>query len=297
MKKRIIIVLFIVIFCVGLGFLLYPFVSNYINSQEQLEAIEAYNAAVDSNVINTKKEALLKAARDYNRGVTSDDLKDAFTTADHEASSRYYSMLNVGDLGIMGYISIPKINVQLPIYHGTRASVLQKGVGHLESSSLPVGGESTHAVLTAHRGLPSAKLFTDLDQLQKGDVFYITVLGGTLAYQVDQIKVVEPSNVEDLKVVPGEDYVTLATCTPYAINTHRLLVRGTRIPYQSDMAKDTIVSSSSSTLPYYFVGAGILIGLIILIIIILLRRRKKKQKKQEEPIEVLEVDEDGIEII
>lgn len=143
----------------------------------------------------------------------------------------YYSLLDVNGIGIMGVIRIPKIKVSLPIYHTTDEGVLQVGVGHFTGSSLPVGGESTHCILSGHRGLPSAKLFTDLDQIVEGDVFYLDVLGDTLAYQVDQIQVVLPEEVESLNVVPGEDYVTLITCTPYGVNTHRLLIRGTRIPY------------------------------------------------------------------
>ncbi len=291
MKKKMIIAIFIVIFSCGLAIMLYPVITSFVSEKTQIRAIEEYNSEIEQSDI--EKESLLRRAVEYNKTITGTDLADAFTTTSHSVSSNYYNMLKLGKLDIMGYISIPKIDLQLPIYHGTSASTLQKGVGHLESSSLPVGGEDTHAVLTAHRGLPSAKLFTDLDQLTEGDVFYLTILGETLAYQVDQIKVVEPTNVEDLKIVSGEDYVTLATCTPYAINTHRLLVRGRRIDYQSEMKEETEITESSSLWPLYLIFSVVL--LVIFILILLFLHLKKKKEKEKENI--IQRDEEGVEIL
>jgi len=200
----------------------------------------------------------------------------------------YLKLLNPKEDGVMGYIKIPKIDVEIPIYHGTSNKVLQKGVGHFENSSLPVGGESTHSILSAHRGLPSSRLFTDLDQLEEGDMFYIYVLDKVLAYRVDQIKVVEPSNIENLKIVDNEDYITLVTCTPYAINTHRLLVRGTRVEYNEQVLKNIPIERKLSTPDIILIIGIILVAIIVISVIIIIRKVKEpKEEQREEKIEVL----------
>ena len=180
---------------------------------------------------------------------------------------------------MMGYISIPKIDVRIPIYHGTSSDILQKGVGHLEGSSLPIGGDSTHAILSAHRGLPSSRLFTDLDQLKDGDVFYIYILDEVLAYKVNQILVTEPSETEALEIVNGKDYITLVTCTPYAVNTHRLLVRGERIEYNKQIQQQTLENKSLSTADIIlYISLIISIILIIIVIVTIISYKKKKDR-------------------
>uniref|UniRef100_UPI002598C955 class C sortase n=1 Tax=uncultured Bifidobacterium sp. TaxID=165187 RepID=UPI002598C955 len=215
-----------VVFLVGLGLLLYPTVSNWWNSRRQSQAIVEYTEQT-SAMDEAHVAELLEAARQYNAGLAADEGRFTPTPAD---TTEYENLLDVSDTGIMGYLEIPKLDVSTPIYHGTDASVLQSGAGHLEGSSLPVGGKGTHTVLSGHRGLPSSKLFTDLDDLEQGDVFMIHVLDRTLTYQVDQIVTVDPYDMDDLAIDPDQDYCTLVTCTPYGINTQRLLVRGHRCP-------------------------------------------------------------------
>lgn len=215
----------LLIFFAGLALLLYPTVSDYYNSFHQTRAITGYSEVV-SQLDDTRYDELWGAAWDYNRALC--DRETSFALSDAQ-KAEYDALLDVSGLGIMGYIEIPEINCSLPIYHGTEESVLQIAVGHLEWSSLPVGGEGSHCVLSGHRGLPSAKLFTNLDKLVVGDVFMLRVLDEVLTYEVDQILIVEPQETDSLTIVPGEDLCTLVTCTPYGINTHRLLVRGHRI--------------------------------------------------------------------
>lgn len=225
MKKKWSAIFLSLLFFAGLAILLYPSVSNWLNSKEQSETIDKYLEAVaqiteeDYNIIWTE-------AQDYNRSLYNQVNRYHLTEEEYAV---YMSLLNISGNGVMGYLEIPQINLRVPIYHGTEESVLQVAAGHIAGSSLPVGGESTHCVLSGHRGLPSAKLFTDLDQLQKGDTFMLKVLNKTLVYEVDQILVVEPENISAMEIVEGKDYCTLMTCTPYGINTHRLLIRGHRI--------------------------------------------------------------------
>lgn len=232
-----------VVFLVGLGLLLYPTVSNWWNSRRQSQAIVEYTEQT-SAMDEAHVAELLEAARQYNAGLAADEGRFTPTPAD---TTEYENLLDVSDTGIMGYLEIPKLDVSTPIYHGTDASVLQSGAGHLEGSSLPVGGKGTHTVLSGHRGLPSSKLFTDLDDMEQGDVFMIHVLDQTLTYQVDQIVTVDPYDMDDLAIDPDQDYCTLVTCTPYGINTQRLLVRGHRIPNrtaaQADAAPQTEATS------------------------------------------------------
>ncbi len=237
--KRIIINIFIgLIFLTGLSVLLYPTVSDYINELHSSRAIASYdNTVTEMAPEDYSKE--LEAAAAYNEYLANfSNLSAAATTETERDDSPYNELLNIGGNGIMGVIKIPVVKINLPIYHGTDESVLQVASGHYLGSSLPIGGESTHAILTGHRGLPSAKLFTDLDRLEEGDTFYIKVLGEILEYQIDQIEIVLPEEVDGLSITQGEDYVTLVTCTPYGINSHRMLIRGTRIPYDGNYDAD-----------------------------------------------------------
>ncbi len=231
MKRIIINIIIGLIFLTGLSILLYPKLSDYINELHASRAIASY----DNTVIEMEEEDYtkeLEAAKVYNEYLVNFSNLSAVTEAENAREDKIYqSLLNVAGNGIMASIKIPSVKINLPIYHGTDEAVLQVGAGHYLGSSLPIGGESTHAILTGHRGLPSAKLFTDSDRLEVGDIFYIKVLGEILEYQIDQIEIVLPEEVEGLSIVPGEDYVTLVTCTPYGINSHRMLIRGTRIPY------------------------------------------------------------------
>ena len=280
-KERLTIFLFILMIIVGLGIILYPIISNQVYQKYYQDVIGNYERTVTKQK-NSQNEKLIEEAREYNHSLTSTNIVDAFQNPNRESSSEYMSILNVNDEGMMGYISIPKIDVRIPIYHGTSSNVLQKGVGHLEGSSFPVGGENTHAILSAHRGLPSSRLFTDLNQLKEGDIFYIYILDQVFAYQVDQILVTEPSETEALKIVDGKDYVTLVTCTPYAINTHRLLVRGERIEYNRDVEKQTQIDMSLSTADVIlYVGLTISVVLIIVAVIMLIRYKKKKGKNRQ----------------
>lgn len=218
-------VLLAVLMLAGVSLLLYPTISELWNSYHQSKAVVTYAETV-SDMETAAKAQLREAAQAYNAELAAEPSDWRLTEQEREV---YESLLDVTGTGIMGYIEIPSIKVSLPVYHGTEETVLQSGAGHLEGSSLPVGGESTHSVLSGHRGLPSAKLFTDLDKLAEGDVFYLHVLDETLAYKVDQILTVEPDELEALEIEPGQDLCTLVTCTPYGINSHRLLVRGHRI--------------------------------------------------------------------
>ena len=231
MKRIITNIIIAIIFLTGLSILLYPAVSDYVNELHSSKAIVDYDNILNS-LPKEDYEHELQAAKEYNVYLTRfANLSEAAVTEEKRSDSPYWSLLDIGSASIMGSIRIPSIKVNLPIYHGTGEEVLQIGAGHYLGSSLPIGGESTHAILTGHRGLPSAKLFTDLDRLETGDIFYIKVLGDILEYEIDQIETVLPSELDSLSITPGEDYVTLVTCTPYGINSHRMLVRGTRIPY------------------------------------------------------------------
>ena len=264
MKKKLNIIVVAVLFLAGLSVLLYPFVANQWNTYRQSRLMSSYEEGVAEKEAagQIDYEAEWAAAKAYNDNLMPMILPDSFAVA--EASSRdeaYMACLNINDDEVMGIVEIPKIDVELPIYHTTDEDVLQIGAGHLEGSSLPVGGESTHAVISAHRGLPSATLFTDLDKLEEGDHFLLHILDDTLAYEVDRIDVVEPDETELLSVVEGEDLVTLLTCTPYGVNTHRLLVRGHRVPYVpeevAEEASDSLFGNSLHTNYIFWVIVGL----------------------------------------
>jgi len=256
LSKAAIILGFAIIFIVGLSILLYPKLSNYINEKNQSRVIEAYRLQMEA-LSQIDYEQLLLDAQDYNDRLFKNGgtVTDAFEASSEDAAEQesnnsdgYWDLINPQGDGVMGYLTIEKINVKLAIYHGTHEVVLDQGVGHLRGTSLPVGGNNTHAVLTTHTGLPSAKLFSDLDQLKEGDTFQVHILGQVLTYQVDQIAVVLPFEVDYLKVAGGEDYLTLVTCTPYGVNDHRLLVRGKRIETPAeDLAKEEETINSETT--------------------------------------------------
>lgn len=282
-KKHLVeIVLYTVLFA-GLCLLLYPTVSNWWNSFTQSRAIASYVETVE-NTSAEEQAAMLEAARAYNARLASGETSFLM---DEEQLAEYRSLLDPSGTGVMGYIRIPAINVDLPVYHTVEDVVLQVGVGHIPGSSLPVGGADTHSLLSGHRGLPSARLFTDLNQLQAGDVFIFNILGETLTYQVDQIRIVLPEEVEQLSIVKGKDYCTLITCTPYGINTHRILVRGHRVENLSE-ANLTIVSEARR-IPVRYVVVAIAVPMLILTALgmILIDGRKKPQKSHQQLLEEL----------
>jgi len=269
----------ILIFLAGLSLLLYPSVSNYWNSLHQSHAIAVYDQTL-AKLDQEKNNQMRQQAREYNDSLLS--RSDEFHL-DEEFQTRYEALLDVTGTGIMGYVDIPCINCKLPIYHGTDESVLQVAVGHLEWTSLPVGGPSTHAVISGHRGLPSAELLTHIDRLETGDKFYLHVLGEELEYRVDDIAVVLPNDTSRLRVVAGEDYVTLVTCTPYGINSHRLLVRGTRVQNgaaatsgQLYLTNELRPVSLVYVIPLTLVGLGALTGLFLWLRGFMLRKPHKK---------------------
>ena len=233
--KKIRVIFCVIIFITGLGIASYPFISNMVAQRHASQVVKDYETNVEE-MDEEKIDAMKEAAKKYNEQL-SNVVSVNDENENNEQGESYADLLNIGES--LGYITIPKIDVNLPIYNGTSQDVLSKGVGHMEQSSYPLGGVSTHCVLTGHRGLPSAVLFTDLDKLEIGDEFYLHVLDEILAYKVDQIKVVEPNESGDLEIIDGKDYCTLVTCTPYAINSHRLLVRGERTEYKGEQDKQT----------------------------------------------------------
>lgn len=274
MKNKISTILLAVLFLAGLSLLLYPTVSDYWNSLHSSKAVAAY----DENIRDLNEETyqqILTDAREYNRLLFE---KNTGFSLSSELKSHYNELLDIGENGIMGYIEIPNIKVSLPIYHGTDESILQIAVGHLDWSSLPVGGENTHCVLSGHRGLPSAKLFTNLDKLVAGDTFVIRVLNEALTYEVDQILIVEPQEVESLRVEKGKDLCTLVTCTPYGINSHRLLVRGHRI--ETVNSTSVRVTSDAIRIEPLVVAPIVALPILSALVIIVFTFGSKKKKKK-----------------
>ena len=271
MKKNRSTIILILIFLVGLSVMLYPTVSDYVNQRHQSRALASYDETVNE-MSDADYTAYFEAADAYNQRLAA--TPNSFFTP--EQVSGYDETLDVSGTGIMGYITIPRIGVELPVYHGTSDGVLQVAAGHLEGSSLPVGGAGTHAVISAHRGLPSAKLFTNLDELEAGDTFTITVLDRVLTYEVDRISIVLPTETDLLQPVEGQDYVTLMTCTPYGINTHRLLVRGHRIDNIEEVKTVRVTADAVQLEPMLVAPVVAIPMLLILLILLLLPRRRKK---------------------
>ncbi len=298
-SEKILLIIAIIFIIVGTGIFLYPSISNYFAEKNHVEAIRNY----DKMVIKIGEDSLKKEkekAQTYNENLSGDPVHDPFVLGSGYAlPENYKEVLNISGDGIMGYIQIPKISVDLPIYHGTSEEVLEKGVGHIQNTSVPIGGNSTHSVLTGHTGLPNAELFTRLDELVVGDIFYIHVLNDILTYKVYEIKVVLPDNIDELRITSGEDLVTLVTCTPYGVNSHRLLVKAERVEYEdytenNNSGNTTETSNNSNTInnvetkktnkQYYL--TGIQIGTVILIIVlittlivgIIIKRSKKSDE-------------------
>ena len=275
MRSRKVWIILSIGFLVGICVLSYPAFSNYWNSKTQSQAIVNYEAVLEY-LEPEDYTAIFQAAYDYNDALREVD----FPLRNFDQVPGYYDTLKLEGTTIIGYVKIDKIGVELPIYHGTSEQVLSRGVGHLQGSSLPVGGESTHSVMSAHRGLPSAKLFTDLDRLEIGDTFQIIVLDQLLTYQVDQVKVITPREIEDLQIVEGKDYCTLFTCTPYGINTHRLLVRGIRI--ETIVEKPVIyVANEGFRIEPLMVTPAVAAPMVLIFLIHLMVKYREPPKKKE----------------
>lgn len=291
MKRKISGILFGLMFLLGFAILIYPTVSNQWNTYRQNQLISSYEELIGKMAEEDFTKEWEKANAFNDTIIHNNIFGDVFgENGDDIKNTEYWQILNVGNDGVMGYVSIPKINVKLSIYHGTADDVLQTGIGHLNGTKLPIGGESTHSVLAAHRGLPSARLFTDIDQLERGDMFYVHVLDETLAYQVDQIlDMVDKDDNETLQkalqIEEGQDHVTLFTCTPYGVNSHRLLVRGTRVPYngeeeiESTAAESMLKSIQNYYMIYLILGLSVTL-LVILLMKFLIKPGKKKHKKE-----------------
>ena len=284
--KRIVLLFLCILFAIfAIGLILYPLISNYVNNQYLSVVRSEYENTVknlDSGVYDSAREA----AQAYNEGLNPIRYdKDAVEAA----SVSYYELLDLTGSGLMGYVEIPKIDVNLPIYHGTSEDVLQKGIGHLVGSSLPIGGEGFHSVLTGHSGLAGKRLFSDLDQLAPGDTFFLHVLGETLAYEVTEINRVLPYETGLLLAVPGEDLCTLVTCTPFGVNTHRLLVRGSRVPYEKaaeETAKEVQKEPAHSTWKENYlhglaIGGGSALGAVLIGVVIAFVRKKRRKQNEK----------------
>lgn len=281
MKNALIVIM---IALIGVGLFSYPHISSYLSEKNGSYAADDYDTAVKEADEKALKEAWEEAVK-YNQSLSGNPVHDPFIEGSGMVmQDNYYEVLTLQDM--MGYITIPKINVKIPILHGTAEDTLQNAVGHLEGSSIPVGGSGSHCVLTGHTGLVHAKLFTDLIELKEGDTFYLHILNKILAYQVDQIKVIEPDNTEDMKRIPNEDYCTLITCTPYGVNSHRLLVRGTRIDYTPELEETAAKAEKPLTKEekmLIIAGASTAVLMLVIIVIILARtnRRNKKRRIEE----------------
>ena len=281
MKKNKTVIFLTIGFLVGICVLLYPTISDYWNSKTQSRAVVDYESALE-DLEPEDYEAILEQAHAYNKALYELN----FPLVDYSKVSGYEEALHITENNVMGYLKIDRIGVELPIYHGTSDDVLNKGVGHLEGSSLPVGGANTHSVMSAHRGLPSSKLFTDLDRIEKGDIFQVVVLDQVLTYQVELIKVIEPNEISDLQIVEGADYCTLFTCTPYGINTHRLLVRGIRVETMKEKPMIYVSNEAFRIEPLLVTPAVAAPMLFVLLVHLFVKYREPpkntKQKKKEE---------------
>lgn len=288
MKKKIGLIFVILLFIVGVGVMSYPMISAMINNNTLAQESEVYYNTV-KNMDNKRYRKLLSQAKSYNESLNDNVIiTDPFDEeAYRKIGANYEKTLDVDGNGLIGYVEIPKISVNLPVYHGTSEKILQKGAGHLQNTSLPIGGKSTHSVISAHTGMPTATMFDYLTEMKKGDAFYIRVIGKTLKYKVDQIKVVLPEDTQDLHIVKGGDYVTLLTCTPYGLNTHRLLVRGVRVPMDKSDEEQTIQQATfrdgymylfGYRIPYWVVTI-VIVGFVLLvatIVFVVVRKNKKK---------------------
>ncbi|MBQ3664748.1 MAG: class C sortase [Lachnospiraceae bacterium] len=281
-NNRALFVFCLILFLSGVVVLLYPYVSNAVNQRHASQAIQDFDEKI-ANMDKEEIDVIKEAAKQYN-----EQLQKAVSAGDTDSAVSYKDISGIEK--VIGYIVIPKIDVNLPIYSGTSKAVLKKGVGHMEQTSYPLGGISTHCVLTGHRGLPSAVLFTDLDKVEIGDGFYLHVLDEVLAYKVDKIKVVEPDNGDDLEIVEGQDYCTLVTCTPYAVNSHRLLVRGTRVEYiEGEITEDGLQMQSGSftkriidVWPWLLIAFFVISGIETFIFMMILKKRKKEKEEEQE---------------
>ena len=280
MKRKVINIIIIALALIGVVLLVYPYVTYRLSERDQTYVVQQYDDSL-AKMTEQQMQKEWERARAYNASLATSVLYDPFASGQKDMDAEYLSLLDIAGNGVMCHIEIPKIKVDLPVFHGVSLSTLEKGAGHLEGSSLPVGGAGTHAVMTAHTGLNSAKLFTDLVELEIGDGFYIHTLDQILAYRVDNILTVEPEDVGALSMVDGKDYVTLVTCTPYGVNSHRLLVRGVRVDYSPEEIQqaiadtDTVISKETVML---LAGAALL---FLLIITILLVTRMKKRRGTE----------------
>lgn len=277
MKKHLSTIILVLAFFAGLSLMLYPTVSDYINSLHQSEAIAEYAENI-SELDEEEYERLRQEAMEYNNSLAA---KENLWSLSDEEKNKYYQTLNINNNGVMSYIEIPKINCYLPIYHGTDEGVLQTSIGHIPGTSLPIGGENSHCVLSGHRGLPSAKLFSELDQLTKGDLFHIRTLNEELTYEVDQILIVLPTEVDSIKIDPGQDYCTLVTCTPYGVNSHRLLVRGHRVEKQNKTKVIRVVSDALQIEPIIVASMIATPILLIMLIGVMTSNPNKKVNSKE----------------
>lgn len=290
-SEKLLLIISIIFIILGVGIFLYPSISNYFAEKNHVDIIRKYDDLIvetNEEKINEEKEK----SRIYNENLSGDPVHDPFIIGSGYAlPENYKEVLNISNDGVMGYVEIPKISVYLPIYHGTSEEVLEKGVGHIQNTSVPVGGNSTHSVLTGHTGLPNAELFTRLDELVIGDIFYIHVLGDVLTYKVFETKVILPDKIDELQILNGKDYVTLVTCTPYGVNSHRLLVKAERVEYEeystgksNTNSEETPLKTENTSKHYYLTGAQIgivilaLILMITVIIIVSMRNKKNKYK-------------------
>ena len=277
LKKHFVTLIIVLVFMAGLGLLIYPSFANWWNSFHQAKVIMDYADTV-AELDQEDYDRILNSAKKYNKKLAKTGI---LWTMNKDQKAEYKRQLRVEKTGVMGYISIPKIHIKLPIYHGVAEKVLQTSIGHIEGSSLPVGGKSSHCIVSGHRGLPSAKLFSDIDRLKEGDVWTMTILNETVTYEVDKIWIVEPNDLSKLSIEKGKDYCTLVTCTPYGVNTHRLLVRGHRIPNLNGSAD--VIADAMQIEPVYiapFVAAPILLILILMLLFRTLKGKDKTKKKK-----------------
>lgn len=280
MKKHKTVIFLTLGFLIGICILLYPAFSDFWNSRTQSRAITNYESVLE-NLEPEDYTAIFERAYAYNKALYETE----FPLKDHKQVEGYYDTMRVGDNDMIGYVKIDRIGVELPIYHGTSEKVLNKGVGHLEGSSLPVGGENTHSVMSAHRGLPSSKLFTDLDRVEIGDTFQIVVLNQVLTYQVDHIEVIKPTDISALQIIDGGDYCTLFTCTPYGINTHRLLVRGIRIETIKEKPVIYVSNEAFRIEPLIVTPAVAAPMLFVLLIHLLVKYREPPKNAQKKKVD------------